>query len=337
MRTKFIPLFFLVLLFVPGCSQTRNGPEPEEQSTEQPQETMIPLDGLIVESGVFAMHKASEVIKWEDERGAEVAVIAVMPSRTSWEEMQNTWFMDDQRIPTGFKGTLNVAVPLWPENGSLEAAVNGSYNIEWEKFGRSLASKYPDAYIRLSAEMNINDHYHKATPENAEDWKAAFRLAVTNLRKASSSFRFIFNPNEGPGQTGTQDATLFYPGDEYIDLIGIDVYDWWPGYTTEANIAFHRDQPYGWNWWLNYAKQRNKKFCVPEWGIATANPNSGGDNAMYINFVYSWLKENKEWIEMECYFHESDDYIRSDLFTGYNPKATAAYKQWMPLLKKSTK
>lgn len=337
MRKKFVLLIFLAPLFVPGCSQTKTGPEPEEESTGLPQETMIPLDGLLFESGVFAMHKASEVTKWEENRGAEVAIIAVMPSRTSWEEMQNTWFMDDQRIPKGFKGTLNVAVPLWPEDGSLEAAVNGSYNVEWENFGRSLASVYPDAYIRLSAEMNINDHYHKATPENAEDWKAAFRLAVTNLRKASSSFRFIFNPNEGPGQTGTRDATFFYPGDEYIDLIGIDVYDWWPGYTTEANIAFHRDQPYGWNWWLNYAKQRNKKFCVPEWGIATANPNSGGDNAMYINFVYSWLKENKEWIEMECYFHESDDYIRSDLFTGYNPKATAAYKQWMPLLKKSTK
>ncbi len=34
---------------------------------------------------------------------------------------------------------------------------------------------------------------------------------------------------------------------------------------------------------------------------------------------------------------EADAYIRSDLFTGYNPKASAAYKNWMQLLKKQSR
>lgn len=318
------------LFFIISYSCNKNTPVKKEEEPDK----LIPLNGLLFKSGVFAMHKAAEVMKWEQNRGAEVAVIAVAPGRESWNNLQNTWFMDAQCIPVGYKGTLNIAMPMWPEDGKAEDAFKGNYNAEWEKFGRSVAAKYPDAYIRIGWEMNINDWYFKATPETAEQWKQAFIHAVNSLRKASSKFRIVFNPNAGPGQTGTEDATIFYPGDQYVDLIGIDAYDWWPGYTSEQNIAYHRDQKYGWNWWLDFAKKHNKKFCLPEWGIAAANPNSGGDNPMYINFVYSWLKQNKDWIEFECYFHETDNYLRSDLFTGYNPKATAEYKRWMPLLKK---
>lgn len=331
MKMKYFIIFMLCCLFFYACGQSKKTVVDPDKKPGAP---IIPYNGLIFESGLFAMHKATEVTKWEKERGAEVAVIAVAPSRESWPALQNTWFMDHERIPQNFKGTLNIAMPLWPEDGNLEDAYQGNYNAEWEKFGKSVAAKYPDAYIRVGWEMNLNDWYFKATPQNAGKWKQAYIHAITALRKGSSGFRFIFNPNLGKGQTGTEDASLFYPGDAYVDLIGVDAYDWWPGYTSEANIAQHRDTPYGWNWWLNFAKQRNKKFCVPEWGIARGNPNSGGDNPMYIDFVYAWLKDNKQWIQMECYFHESMDYLRSDLFTGYNPRATAGYKRWMPLLKK---
>ncbi len=372
-------------LFFADCSTSKK----EAIDDDPPPAKIIPFNEMIFESGLFAMHRAAVVTSWEQSRGAEVAVIAVAPSRESWEALQNTWFMDDERIPVGFKGTLNIAMPLWPEDGNLDDAYAGNYNAEWEKFGKSVAAKYPNAYIRIGWEMNLNDWYFKATPDNAEHWKKAFINAVISLRKASTSFRIIFNPNEGAGQTGTEDATLFYPGDEYVDLIGLDAYDWsfrsfighlpktavhripadiagtpsqclprspcsvqtfehldvsirelagtydwWPGYTNDANIARHRDSEYGWNWWLDFTKRHNKKFCLPEWGIATANSASGGDNPLYINFVYPWLKENKSWVQMECYFDESADYLRSDLFTGYNPKASAEYKRWMPLLKK---
>lgn len=330
MKIKLIFTIITFLFFINACSQPKEIPIPNDI----PDEKIIPMADLIFESGVFPMHRASEVTKWEKDRKAEVAVISVFPSRQSWENLQNNWFMDDQRIPANFKGTLSIGMPLWPENGNLKDAAEGNYNNEWEKFGKSVAEKYPTAYMRVGWEMNINDWYYKATPDNAEQWKQAFIHAVNALRKASPKFRIVFNPNIGAGQTGTEDAALFYPGDEYVDLIGIDAYDWWPGYTNDANIARHRDNKYGWNWWLNFAKSRNKKFCLPEWGIATANPNSGGDNPKYINFVYSWLKENKDWVQMECYFNETDKYLRSDLFTGYNPKATTAYKNWMSLLKK---
>lgn len=289
--------------------------------------------GMLFDSGVYSMNKADVVTSFAQSRGAGLDVLAVFPSRETWDDLQGTWYMDSQRIPANYKGTLNVGLPLFPQDGNLATAASGGYNAQWEKFARNLAAKYPTSYVRIAWEMNIG-WYFKATPSNKSQWIAAYRNAVQSMRKAAPGLRFVFNVNEGPGQTGTKDAREFWPGDDVVDIVAIDAYDWDPGYTTDANIANHRDSDYGWNFWLNFAKSKNKKFALPEWGIAPANGNSGGDNPKYINFVYSWLKANAPWIAFESYFQETDGYIRSDLFTGNSPKASAEYKRWMPLLKK---
>ena len=280
---------------------------------------------------MFPMHKASVATEFERQRGRKADVLTVFPSRANWNSMHGAWYMDGQRIPADFQGTLDVGVPLWPDDGNIGTAASGGYNAQWERFARTVAAKYPDAYIRLGWEMNLPGWKHAAFPNQAEQWKQAYRQAVNSIRKGGPKLRIAWVVNEGPGQTGTKDARMFYPGDEYVDFIGMDAYDWWPGYTSEANIARHRDSEYGWNFWLDFAKSRGKKFVLPEWGVAPANSASGGDNPMYINFVYDWLKKNQQWIGYESYFQESASYIRSDLFTN-SPKASAEYKRWMPML-----
>lgn len=308
---------------------TTPAPAPSPSSPATPA-TKRP-SGLIFDSGSFPMHKADRLTSFERARGKKADVITVFPARESWDAMIGAWFMDSARIPAGYQGTLDVGVPLWPDDGNLSTATRGGYNAQWERFGRLIASRYPNAYIRLGWEMNLPGWKHAAYPGSAEQWKTAYRHAVTAIRKGGKNLRIAWVVNEGPGQTGTKDARIFYPGDAYVDFIGMDAYDWWPGYTTAANIARHRDAEYGWNFWLNFAKARGKKFVLPEWGVAPANDASGGDNPTYINFVYGWLKANQQWIGYESYFDESASYIRSALFS-HNPKASAEYKRWMSLL-----
>lgn len=289
--------------------------------------------GMIFDSGVFPMHKASVATKFGQDRGAANDVIAVFPTRDSWNSLLNGWWMDDQRIPADFKGTLNVGMPMWPQDGNLATAARGGYNEQWKSFARMLAKKYPNAYVRPGWEMNLPGWYYAATPATKDQWIAAWRHAVTAMRAEAPGLRMVWNPNEGRGQTGTPDAAMFWPGDAYVDIVGIDAYDWWPRYTTDANIARHRDGEYGWNHWLNFAKAHGKKFAVPEWGVAPANGASGGDNPKYIAFVYDFLEKNAAHIAFETYFQESDSYIRSDLFTN-SPKATAEYVRWVDRLKR---
>ena len=81
--------------------------------------------GLIFDSGGFTMLEASSALKLEQIRGRKLDVISVAPSRENWTEMLNPWFLDSERIPAGYTGTLDVAVPLWPENGNLSTAAAG--------------------------------------------------------------------------------------------------------------------------------------------------------------------------------------------------------------------
>ena len=330
MKKKFLlPALFMFML---SCgdkgSNTPAPPPPEPPETE-----MLPMNSLIFKSGVWAEHRVDSVVRFEKMRGVKLDIISVFTSRESWKDMQNTWFMSPAQIPPGFKGTINVGMPLWPEDCNLEEAAAGNYNAEWEKLGNSIAAKFPDAYLRPGMEMNILNMYWMATPANKEKWMQAFRHAIASLRKASDKFRIMWVVNIGLGQTGTQDATEFYPGNEWVDFIGFDVYDWWPPYTTVETIKRIKEGPYSWDFWLNFSKSKGKKLVIPEWGIASLHPQGGRDNPKFINFVYSWLRDNKDWIEMECYFQNTKD-IGSDLFTSRNPLSSAEYKAWMSKLKK---
>lgn len=333
---KKILLAFGIYTLLTACGG-KDTPKPEPpKPPNPPTEEVIPINSLIFKSGVWAMHSPTEVTAFEKARGAKLDIIAGFAARETWANMQSSWYMNAQSIPTDFKGTMNIAMPLWPENGSLEESARGDYNAEWEKMGRNIASRYPDAYLRPGWEMNIKEMYWHATPATADKWIEAYRNAVVNLRKGSDKFRICWVVNFGKGQTGTEDATMFYPGNEYVDFIGFDVYDWWMPYTTPERIKTHKEEPYGWDWWLAFAKKQNKKLVIPEWGVVSrdlTNVNYGGDNAKFINFVYSWMRDNKDWIEMECYFANKKD-IKSDLFTTTNPLSSAEYKAWMPKLKK---
>lgn len=76
---KHLIIFISYALFFIACTACNKQKVTPEVKEEPPK--MIPLDGLIFQSGVFAMHKEAEVMKWEQNRGAEVAVIAVAPGR----------------------------------------------------------------------------------------------------------------------------------------------------------------------------------------------------------------------------------------------------------------
>ena len=286
--------------------------------------------GMIFNSGAYTDHQASVASQFETMRGAKLDVISVFPAKASWDTLLNPWWLN--AAPADFEGTLSVAMPLWPYNGNVDAAARGDYNQQWREMGAKIASQYPDAYVRIGWEMNLPNSWH-ANPDNKDKWIQAFRLAATNVKHNAPNLRIVFNPSGRTTQTGLQ-ADQVYPGNEYVDVIGIDSYDWWPPLINDANWQRTKEEPYRWDWWLNFAKSKGKKFAVPEWGLARHNgsPNphneGGGDNPKYFNYKYAWMKANAEHIEYEAYFNEPMDYIQNDLITQ-NPLGRASYQNWV--------
>ncbi len=276
--------------------------------------------GLAWHSGVFS-HDAQQTVEFERARGREVDVLAVFPTRDSWETILQDWWMSPTAVPQGFRGTLAVGVPLFPGGGSLEQTASGADDARWEELGRLIASRYPDAWVRPGWEMNIPNWPWAATPDNVETYRAAFRTAVTALRRGGPGLRIVFNPNEGRGGS-LPDATQAYPGDDVVDVVGIDAYDWYPAYQGDG-WPEHRTKDQGWDFWADFARSRGKKFAVPEWGVMTGSDASGGDNPDYIASVMAWMGEHADLMAFDAYFEETQSYCQCAL--SQNPRAAAAY------------
>lgn len=288
-------------------------------------ERSVRASGLAWHSGVFS-HDAQQTTQFAQARGRPVDVLAVFPTRDSWATILQDWWMSPTAVPEGFTGTLAVGVPLFPGDGSLAAAASGADDARWEELGRLIASRYPDAWVRPGWEMNIPNWPWAATPENVSEYKVAFRRAATALRRGGPGLRIVFNPNEGRGAS-LPDARLAYPGDDVVDVIGIDAYDWYPAYDS-GGWEEHRTKDQGWDFWANFARARGKKFAVPEWGVMTGSDASGGDNPTYIRSVLEWMGDNADIMAFDAYFEETQDYCRCAL--SLNPKAAAEYAAVLP-------
>lgn len=292
---------------------------PPPATRPAPSDTAQHRSGMPWANGVFA-HSKDRVQKYQEVTGKPVDTLVVFPARGSWDTIMDSWWLDT--APEGFTGTLDVGVPLWQADGDLATAAAGGYDAQWEQLGRTIHQRYPGSSVRIGWEFNLAGWKHHATDENVEEWKQAFRKASAALKKGGPSLLVTWNPNKGKGDS-LSDATKAWPGDDAVDIVGLDGYDWWPAY-DESTWPEHRDGDQGWDYWVNFARQHGKKFSVPEWGVAPGNDHGGGDNPLYISKVMGFLAAEHakdRIVHSASYFDETEGYIANSLAAGQAPRA----------------
>ncbi|STD15396.1 Beta-mannanase [Dermatophilus congolensis] len=324
--TATIATLLATLIAVSSCSSSGIPDDIDRSPNKNYRYTPRP-SGLLWDSGVFG-HDPKITGAFEKMRGHKLDVLGVSPTRGSWEEHLSDWWLTEKTIPAGFSGTLNISVQLFPKDGTLEKAAQGAYNEDFKRLGALIATKYPNAYVRPGWEFNIVNWPWKATPSNVGTFKTAFRQASTSLKSGGPDLRIVWNPNEGRGNS-LPDATTAWPGDDVVDIVGIDAYDWSPPY-DQKGWKEHRTRPQGWDYWGTFARTHGKKFALPEWGVIRGSEESGGDNPQYIHYAYGWMYANRDIMAFDTYFEEPDDYCKCAL--SINPEAQRAYMAWMPQL-----
>lgn len=92
-----------------------------------------------------------------------------------------------------------------------------------------------------------------------------FRHFVTGFRRISARFRFEWAPAIG----GRVDPARSYPGDAYVDIIGIDAYYNFRYDSTDAATAWSTNvlRPYGFDLLKRYAEAHRKPTAYGEWGV----------------------------------------------------------------------
>jgi hypothetical protein len=137
-----------------------------------------------------------------------------------------------------------------------------------------------------------------------------------------SRFTFDWNPNLGGGTFPAEQA---YPGDAYVDVIGVDVYDTsWTWYPTPAGVTTDAARTSAWNWllkgdhgltyWSAFAHQHNKPMSITEWG-ATWRPDGhgGGDNPYFVDRLMDFITDPANNVVNSHYFNLDVASVRHNL------------------------
>ncbi|MEU9362985.1 glycosyl hydrolase [Streptomyces sp. NPDC048301] len=177
---------------------------------------------------------------------------------------------NEERVPDGQVRAL------------LRQGAAGDFDRHFEKLAERLVLLgVPDTVIVLGWEMNGTTYTHRCGPDPVA-WKAYWKRIVTAMRSVpGQAFRFDFAPSRG------RDAvpwTECYPGDDVVDIIGMDSYDQPPARTFEEQVS----EPYGLQKHVDFAAEHGKPISYPEWGLFR-----NGDNPAYMRGMLEWMERHK--------------------------------------------
>ncbi|MEU0439762.1 MULTISPECIES: glycosyl hydrolase [unclassified Streptomyces] len=192
----------------------------------------------------------------------------------------------------------------------LKQGAAGDFDGHFRKLAERLVElKVPDTVLVLGWEMNGTTYTHRCGPD-PEAWKAYWRRIVTAMRAVPGQrFRFDFAPSRG------RDAvpwTQCYPGDDVVDIIGMDSYDQPSGITFDEQVR----EPYGLQAHVDFAKAHGKPVSYPEWGLFR-----NGDNDAWMRRMLAWMDEHKPL------YNTLTDYCPHGVWQcGQNPRASKVYR-----------
>ncbi|MFE9256181.1 glycoside hydrolase family 26 protein [Streptomyces sp. NPDC006879] len=213
---------------------------------------------------------------------------------------------------------LNVPMQERNENRVSDAQVRqliregarGRFDQHFKKLAQRLVDLgVPDTVIVLGWEMNGLTYTHRCGPD-PENWKAYWKRVVTTMRSVpGQEFRFDFTANRG---TDAIAWTRCYPGDDFVDIIGLDSYDQPPGTTFDDQVT----QPYGLQHHVDFAKEHGKPISFPEWGLWRR-----GDNPEYMRRMLQWIDRH------EPVYHTITDYCPHGVWQcGSNPRSAQVFR-----------
>ncbi|MFZ4289273.1 glycoside hydrolase family 26 protein [Variovorax sp. HJSM1_2] len=225
--------------------------------------------------------------------------------------------------PTGF--AMSFALPMLPRDKSstLARGAAGEYDQHFVKIAEILVRNgQANAVVRVGWEFNNTWFVWRADTDPVA-WVAYWRRIVTAMRSvAGANFKFDWCTAWSEGKIA---PTEVYPGDAYVDIIGMDVYNTsWNPRTPQERWLLKLNAPYGLKWQKEFAAARGKPVSFPEWGTGTRpDGRGGGDDPYYVRKMAEWIASSN------VAYHNYWDFPAPDfnaiLSDGSKPEAAAAF------------
>ncbi|MFH9548871.1 glycoside hydrolase family 26 protein [Streptomyces sp. NPDC017435] len=270
-------------------------PPPTPAETPAPSAEPVkaaPAFGAYLDYGARGVARIAQLSEWLD--GAELRVGHTYLPGDRWSNIEGPpGFLDvwaDWRLEKDDR-MLVLNVPMLERNEErvpddevrelLRQGAAGDFDHHFRALAeRLVALKVPDTVIVLGWEMNGITYTHRCGPD-PEAWKEYWDRIVSTMRSVpGQEFRFDFTPTRG------KDAvpwTQCYPGDDTVDIIGMDSYDQPTGLSFDEQV----NEPYGLQAHVDFARIHGKPISYPEWGLFR-----NGDNTAYMRRMIGWMDEH---------------------------------------------
>jgi hypothetical protein len=267
-------------------------------------------------------------------RGRDCKVTQTYTDRTSYQSMTSStsWtfgFFQD------FDGMLVVSQGLVPDGGEQDLAgcAAGEFDQYWRNFG-TLMIRYGrgDSVVRLGWEMNESTMSWRGTDPAA--YIGCYRHAADAIRATNPAvvLDWTINGHGTPADLCGGVSTNCYPGDDYVDIIGIDNYDHYPWSSSKAVFDRTASRPEGLTWLYDFARKHRKLFSVGEWGVAPTG-DAKQENPDFVRWMHGWFAAHAPNLAYETYFSDctaggvQSSLYRTDPGCLQNPRSAAVYRK----------
>jgi hypothetical protein len=322
-----------VTVRLPACGCRRTVRMARVSSTRLgPSRSGLPWLSGVWSGGRFTPSAIAAYGKW---RGRPIDIVTAYSRRESYRAIASeAWSIN---VWKGMPGRLSYGLAILPNSGegSLASIARGDQDWVWRAVANNLRSaRRGNSVVRIGWEANLQDWRWGATAANASTFRAAFRRVARTMKRTAPGLVIDFGIGCGPGLPGSKNRTapltMLYPGDDVVDVIHCDVYDWWATRVRGSDPTPLTRPRYGTGLAdvASFARRHHKLMGVGEWGLAVpSNSGGGGDNPAFVTAMHRFLVANSDVVGYECYFDEPAPYLRSSLNTGQNPRAAAAYRR----------
>lgn len=254
----------------------------------------------------------------------------------TWDTWARPWFIDASNPRERWDdwvrdsgGRLVISQSLVPTGAPSDWRARGAAG-EYEAHAVTLAENLVAAgvggsTIRLAAEANGTwNHDHVGDdPTRHRQWAQFWARTVRAMESVpGASFRFDWSVNAGVRPIP---FTQYYPGDDVVDIVGVDQYDSLPGSSARGDARWRelRSRPGGLDSIAAFAEAHGKPISVPEAGLMSPESSGAGDNPAYVRGLRSFLANRSA--DYVAYF---DKNVRGTLRLAQVPQSARVWREW---------
>jgi hypothetical protein len=187
---------------------------------------------------------------------------------------------------------------------TMPASAAGQYDQYYVNLARALAP-YKDKILGFSVNWEFNGFWmnHGVSSNSSgglrwqpNDFIQSFRRLATILKQECAGVPIVWTLNNGPDfnlPTGRK-AIDYYPGDDVVDAIGLDLYERnWQNFANAKSAG-------GLDYVDSFLNAHPGKRCAfPEWGAFNNDGN-------FITQMAAWFKVRKDKVLWETYWNSQD-------------------------------